>query len=128
MIGRIARSRRTSQPACAPPRTRAVQRPAQPAPTTRRRAEKAGPFAGHARCSIAVHAAAEEPYQYLIQDCAPIYRAHSGRPHWGKLHVMGTTELAAMYPKWQDFQQVRQQFDPQGRMLNAHLRKLFANA
>jgi FAD/FMN-containing dehydrogenase len=75
-----------------------------------------------------VHAAAEEPYQYLIQDCAPIYRAHSGRPHWGKLHLMGTAELSAMYPKWQDFQQVRQQFDPQGRMLNAHLRKLFAKA
>ncbi len=86
------------------------------------------PFHGRDCCSIAVHAAAEEPYQYLIQDCAPIYRAHSGRPHWGKLHLMGTAELSAMYPKWQDFQQVRQQFDPQGRMLNAHLRKLFAKA
>ncbi|MGE5452120.1 MAG: D-arabinono-1,4-lactone oxidase [Acidobacteriota bacterium] len=86
------------------------------------------PFHGRDSCSIAVHAAAEEPYQYLIKDCAPIYRAHAGRPHWGKLHLMGTADLSAMYPKWQDFQKVRQQFDPQGRMLNAHLRKVFANA
>ncbi|HEX5310851.1 D-arabinono-1,4-lactone oxidase [Aquabacterium sp.] len=86
------------------------------------------PFYGRESCSIAVHAAADEPYQYLIDDCAPIYRRHGGRPHWGKLHLMGTRELSAMYPKWSDFQAVRQQFDPQGRMLNAHLRKLFANA
>ena len=86
------------------------------------------PFHMRDSCSVAVHASAEEPYQYLIDDCAPIYRAHQGRPHWGKLHLMGEAQLSTMYPRWQDFQQVRQQFDPQGRMLNAHLRKLFVKA
>ena len=86
------------------------------------------PFHGRDSCSIAVHAAADEPYDYLIKDCTPIYRAHQGRPHWGKLHAMGAAELRAMYPRWQDFQSVRKQFDPQGRMLNAHLRKLFVQA
>ena len=86
------------------------------------------PFHGQDRCSIAVHAAAGEAHDYLIKDCAPIYRAHQGRPHWGKLHLMGAAELQAMYPRWQDFQAVRQQFDPQGRMLNAHLRQLFLQA
>lgn len=86
------------------------------------------PFHDRDSCSIAVHAAADEPYDYLIKDCAPIYRAHQGRPHWGKLHEMGFKELSAMYPRWADFQRVRQQFDPQGRMLNAHLRKLFVQA
>ena len=37
-------------------------------------------------------------------------------------------ELSAMYPRWQDFQAVRRQFDPQGQMLNAHLRQLFVKA
>lgn len=83
------------------------------------------PFHGRDSCSIAVHASADEPWDYLVKDCAPIYRAHNGRPHWGKLHEMGWTELSAMYPRWHDFQAVRKQFDPQGRMLNAHLRKLF---
>lgn len=86
------------------------------------------PFHGRDSCSIAVHAAADEAHDYLIRDCAPIYRAHQGRPHWGKLHEMGYAELSAMYPRWQDFLAVRQQFDPQGRMLNAHLRKLFIKA
>lgn len=86
------------------------------------------PFQGRDSCSIAVHAAADEPYDYLLKDCTPIYRAHQGRPHWGKLHDMGFKELSTMYPRWTDFQAVRQQFDPQGRMLNAHLRKLFVAA
>jgi FAD-linked oxidoreductase len=86
------------------------------------------PFYQRDCCSIAVHAAADEPWQYLVQDCAPIFRAHQGRPHWGKLHTMGEAELSTMYPRFKDFQAVRQRFDPQGRMLNAHLRKLFLKA
>lgn len=83
------------------------------------------PFHGRDSCSIAVHAAADEPWSYLIDDFTPIFQAHGGRPHWGKLHRLGSTELASMYPRWADFQAVRRRFDPQGRMLNAHLRQLF---
>lgn len=86
------------------------------------------PFHGRDSCSIAVHAAADEPHDYLIKDCTPIYRAHQGRPHWGKLHPLGVAELSALYPRWQEFQAVRRQFDPQGQMLNAHLRQLFVKA
>ena len=68
-------------------------------PASSGRQRLAQPFYGRESCSIAVHAAADEPYQYLIDDCAPIYRRHGGRPHWGKLHLMGTRELSAMYPK-----------------------------
>ena len=86
------------------------------------------PFYQRETCSIAVHASADEAYQYLLTDINPLFRAHQGRPHWGKLHWMGAAELSTMYPRWQDFQRVRQQFDPQGQMLNAHLRKLFLKA
>ncbi|MES2090329.1 MAG: D-arabinono-1,4-lactone oxidase [Pseudomonadota bacterium] len=86
------------------------------------------PFYRRDSCSIAVHASADEAYQYLIDDCGPIFRQHQGRPHWGKLHTADAKELSAWYPRWADFQEVRQQFDPQGRMLNAHLRKLFVKA
>jgi FAD-linked oxidoreductase len=86
------------------------------------------PFHGRDSCSIAVHAAAGEAHDYLVGDCAPIFRAHQGRPHWGKLHARGATELAALYPRWGDFQRLRRQFDPQGRMLNTHLRHLFLEA
>ncbi|WP_374320010.1 D-arabinono-1,4-lactone oxidase [Aquabacterium sp.] len=86
------------------------------------------PFYQRETCSIAVHASADEPYQYLLDEINPLFRARQGRPHWGKLHLMGAAELSSMYPRWADFQRVRQQFDPQGRMLNTHLRKLFVKA
>lgn len=86
------------------------------------------PFHDRDSCSIAVHAAFDEPWGYLIKDGEPIFRAHQGRPHWGKLHLMHEADLAGMYPRWRNFQALRQQFDPQGRMLNAHLRQLFSQA
>jgi FAD/FMN-containing dehydrogenase len=55
-----------------------------------------------------------------------VFRKNGARPHWGKLHTLGAAELAALYPRhWQDFQEVRRELDPAGKMLNAHLRKLF---
>ena len=86
------------------------------------------PFHQQDCCSIAVHASTDDDHGYLLSDINPLYRQHQGRPHWGKLHLMGAAELARMYPRWQDFQRVRQQFDPQGRMLNEHLRRLFLKA
>lgn len=86
------------------------------------------PFHARDCCSIAVHAAADEAWQYLIDDFAPIFRAHQGRPHWGKLHRLGEAELSKMYPRWADFQAVRRRLDPQGRLLNAHLRQVFGQA
>jgi len=34
-------------------------------------------------------------------------------------------ELAALYPRWYDFQRIRMELDPQGMFLNDYLRKLF---
>lgn len=86
------------------------------------------PFHGRDCCSIAVHAAAGEAWAYLIDDFAPIFRAHQGRPHWGKLHRLTEAELSKVYPRWGDFQALRRRFDPQGRLLNAHLRQVFGQA
>jgi len=86
------------------------------------------PFYKRDSCSIAVHAAHGEPYDYLLSDIGPIYRKYGGRPHWGKLHNLGAKELAGLYPRWNDFLALRQQMDPKGRMLNQHLRSLFGVA
>ncbi|RQO63702.1 FAD-dependent oxidoreductase [Variovorax sp. KBW07] len=83
------------------------------------------PFHARDSCSIAVHAAQGEPYDYLLSEIGPIYRKYQGRPHWGKLHGLGTAELAALYPRWHDFLALRAQLDPDGRMLNPYLRQLF---
>jgi len=86
------------------------------------------PFHKRDSCSIAVHAAHGEPHDYLVSEIGPIFRKHGGRPHWGKLHNLMAKELAALYPRWNDFLALRQQMDPRGRMLNPHLRSLFGVA
>ncbi|MEW9898745.1 D-arabinono-1,4-lactone oxidase [Chitinivorax sp. PXF-14] len=83
------------------------------------------PFYQRDSCSIAVHAAAGEPYDYLVGEIAPIFRKYEGRPHWGKLHGHTAVDFARLYPHWRDFLELRRQLDPQGRMLNAHLRSVF---
>ncbi len=83
------------------------------------------PFYQRESCSIAVHAAAGEAHAYLLSEIGPIFRRHGGRPHWGKLHDLGAAQLALLYPRFQDFVQLRRELDPQGRFLNPHLRQLF---
>ena len=86
------------------------------------------PFYQRNSCSIAVHAAGGEAYQYFAIDIEPIYRKYQGRPHWGKLHTHQARDFADLYPKWKDFLEIRKQFDPIGRMLNPHLREIFGVA
>jgi FAD/FMN-containing dehydrogenase len=86
------------------------------------------PFHGRDSCSIAVHAAHDEPWDYLVKEIGPVFRRHAGRPHWGKLHDRTAGELRALYPRWNDFQQVRRELDPNGRMLNPYLKQLFGEA
>ncbi|MGH8481455.1 MAG: D-arabinono-1,4-lactone oxidase, partial [Nevskiaceae bacterium] len=83
------------------------------------------PFAGHETSgSIAVHHHhLEDPLPYFA-DVEPLYRPLGGRPHWGKMHTLGAADLAALYPRWKDFQRVRRELDPEGRMLNSHLKQV----
>ena len=40
--------------------------------------------------------------------------ALGGRPHWGKWHTLGAAELHGLYPRWDDFQGLRRDHDPDG--------------
>ncbi len=84
------------------------------------------PFYERVSGSIAVHAYYKDDYQFLFELVEPILRHHGGRPHWGKLHSLGAADFAALYPRWADANEVRATLDPEGRMLNDHLRKVFA--
>jgi len=85
-----------------------------------------GMFSGQDGCSISVHQFAENPswrdYFKLIE---PIFKKFGGRPHWGKWHSLSDADFSALYPNWQQFKTIRRELDPQGRMLNSHLRKVF---
>lgn len=83
------------------------------------------PFNDGPGVSIATHTAVDEAYDYLFTDVQPIHRAAGGRPHWGKLHSLGRDELSALYPRFDDFNAIRKDMDPEGKFLNPHLAKLF---
>ncbi|MFZ1757225.1 MAG: D-arabinono-1,4-lactone oxidase [Caldilineaceae bacterium] len=75
--------------------------------------------------TISVHQAADLPYADFFADAETIFRRYRGRPHWGKLHSHTAADFAALYPRWDDFQAVRQELDPKGRFLNDYLRRVF---
>jgi FAD/FMN-containing dehydrogenase len=41
------------------------------------------------------------------------------------MNTLAAADFAALYPRWRDFLEVRQQLDPEGRMLNPYLKKVF---
>ena len=82
------------------------------------------PFYGRDSASISIHQHVCTDYRPLFNLVEPIFWKYGGRPHWGKLHSLDAVRLAELYPRWDDARRVREQLDPQGRMLNDHLRTL----
>ncbi|MGE0624016.1 MAG: D-arabinono-1,4-lactone oxidase [Pseudomonadales bacterium] len=80
---------------------------------------------GGDRAAISVHRTASADYRPLFEAVEPIFWKYGGRPHWGKVHSLGCAELTKLYPRFEDFRALRAELDPAGRLLNAHLRKLF---
>ena len=80
---------------------------------------------GGDRAAISVHRTASEDYRPLFDAVEPIFWKYGGRPHWGKVHSLGHAELTKLYPRFEDFCRLRAELDPEGRLLNEHLRKLF---
>jgi len=70
---------------------------------------------------IAVHEWDDRPYTEYFREVEAIMRELDGRPHWGKLHNRTAVELEGLYPKWDQFQTVRREFDPNGMFSNAYL-------
>lgn len=86
------------------------------------------PFYGRDSASISIHQYHRVDYRELFDAVEQIFWKYEGRPHWGKLHSLDAKRLAPLYPRWDDFQRVRRRLDPQGRLLNPHLRKLLEPA
>ena len=92
------------------------------------KADSAWLSTAHARdtVTISLHQDAALPCDPFFSDCEAVFRAHDGRPHWGKLHGRSARELAALYPEWERFRRLRAELDPAGTFTNGYLRQLFA--
>jgi FAD/FMN-containing dehydrogenase len=75
--------------------------------------------------AISIHRVASEDYRPYFDLIEPIFWKYGGRPHWGKVHSLGSDQLTELYPDFKRFKTLRAELDPTGRMLNDHLRKLF---
>lgn len=85
-------------------------------------------FQGRDTCAISFHQFYRMDYHNVFAQIEPIFWKYDGRPHWGKLHTLNARLLAPLYPRWKDFLAVRESLDPQGKLLNAHLRSVLGVA
>jgi L-gulono-1,4-lactone dehydrogenase len=70
---------------------------------------------------IAIHQYVGMPHQEYFAAFESIAGAAGGRPHWGKMHALDAGRLAARYPRFADFQRVRDEVDPERRFANPYL-------
>lgn len=74
--------------------------------------------------SISLHNFHDKDYKKYFAAIEPIFWKYEGRPHWGKIHNLSALNFAARYERFDDFLKLRKELDPQGRLLNDHLRKV----
>ena len=70
---------------------------------------------------IAVHQYVGMPYGDYFRGVEAIMADYEGRPHWGKHHTLGAGHLAARYPEWEGFVELRARLDPHGIFANDYL-------
>ncbi|MGV9210833.1 D-arabinono-1,4-lactone oxidase [Micromonospora sp. RB23] len=76
---------------------------------------------GRDNAYIAVHQYVGMPYEPYFQAFEKVAAALGGRPHWGKLHYRDAASLAEAYPRFSDFQAVRDRLDPHRVFASPHL-------
>ena len=54
-----------------------------------------------------------------------VFLKYGGRPHWAKRFKAKDEELNKLYPKWNEFKELRKKLDPTNKFLNGYLGKLF---
>lgn len=62
-----------------------------------------------------------QPYFEPFCSLEAVFTAHGGRPHWGQFHTQRAQDFAQLYPRFEDFRELRRQLDPEGIFLNPYL-------
>ncbi|HRI53013.1 MAG TPA: D-arabinono-1,4-lactone oxidase [Pseudomonadota bacterium] len=83
------------------------------------------PAYGGEVCFIGAYDANRRGWPGFRRDFEELMRGFAGRPHWGKEFTASADGLRAAYPRWDDFQRLRQELDPAGVFLNRHLQQVF---
>lgn len=73
---------------------------------------------------LAFHVNAQTDHHDYFAGVEDVMQSFDGRPHWGKIHTRSAADLAPAYPRWAEFQSVRDRLDPDRVFANAHLRRV----
>ena len=76
---------------------------------------------------LAVHTNAQSDHRGYFRAVEDVMRRYGGRPHWGKLHNRTAEDLADAYPRWQDFQVMRDRLDPDRIFTNPYLERVLGS-
>ncbi|MEV6859606.1 D-arabinono-1,4-lactone oxidase [Streptosporangium subroseum] len=76
---------------------------------------------GRESAYIACHVYRQTPNPAYFEGVEEIMTRFGGRPHWGKMHTRDAAYLATVYPRFADFQALRDRLDPWRVFTNDHL-------
>lgn len=79
---------------------------------------------GRPTVTLSVHQDISQDETRYFQACEAVFQRYGGRPHWGKINYLEADDFASLYPHWQDWWRVRDQWDPEGVFLNDYLQSL----
>jgi len=74
---------------------------------------------------IALPAYGDRPHAAYYAAVTELFDRAEGRPHWGSAHDKTISDLAPLYPRYEEFCALRQTLDPHGLFLNPHIARLF---
>ncbi len=61
----------------------------------------------------------------LMSDFETLAKKYKGRPHWGKEFTIDKEYLQSVYPKYEEFNVLKKQFDPLEKFTNNFISKIF---
>jgi FAD-linked oxidoreductase len=83
------------------------------------------PCFGRDSVYVGAYNADDRGWEELLSDFEALAIRYDGRPHWGKEFNVGGDHLRSIYPQWADFIALRDATDPDRRMSNAMMERLF---
>ncbi|MEO0897916.1 MAG: D-arabinono-1,4-lactone oxidase [Bacteroidota bacterium] len=82
------------------------------------------PAFGRDSAYIACHVYNKKDNKAYFKDMEAIFRAHGGRPHWGKMNSLDGEDVMTLYPEFERFNAFRREHDPDGIFLSPYMKRL----
>jgi L-gulonolactone oxidase len=76
---------------------------------------------------LAFHVNAQTDHTAYFTGVEDVLRGYDGRPHWGKLNTRTAADLEPAYPRWAEFQALRDRLDPDRVFSNEYLRRVLGD-